>query len=85
MHEFAKPLSPNKCIMIGMYFSATNKATTDETLKVGKEFTRVVRDCLWETYHANYQGMKTELIKPYLQMIMMEVKVYTTQMCCRTK
>ena len=36
MHEFVKPLSPNKCITIGMYFSATNKATTDKTLKVKK-------------------------------------------------
>ena len=34
MHESVKPLSPNKCITIGMYFSATNKATTDKTLKV---------------------------------------------------
>ena len=37
MHEYVKPLSPNKCIMIGMYFSATNKAITDKTPKVGKE------------------------------------------------
>ena len=51
MHKFVKTLSPNKCITIGMYFSATNKATTDKTLKVGKELTRVVSDCLWETYH----------------------------------
>ena len=53
MHEFKKPLSPNhnEGITIRMYFSATNKATTDETLKVGKELTRVVRDCLWEIYH----------------------------------
>ena len=36
MHEFVKSLSPYKCIMIGMYFSATNKATTDKTLKVKK-------------------------------------------------
>ena len=39
MHESVKPLSPNKCITIGMYFSATNKATNDKTLKAGKEFT----------------------------------------------
>ena len=51
MHESVKPLSPNKCITIVMYFSATSKATTDKTLKVGKELTPVVRDCLWETYH----------------------------------
>ena len=51
MHKFVKPLSPNKCITIGMYFPATNKATTDKTLKVGEELTRVVRDCLWEVYH----------------------------------
>ena len=51
MHEFVKPLYPYKRIMIRMYFSATNKAKTDKTLKVGKELTRVVRDCLWETYH----------------------------------
>ena len=50
MHEFVKPLSPNKCIMIGMYLSANNKATTDKTPKVGKALTRVVRDCLWETW-----------------------------------
>ena len=37
MHEFVKLLSRNECIMMGMYFSATNKATTDKTLKVGKE------------------------------------------------
>ena len=51
MHKFVKTLSPNKCITIVMYFSATSKATTDKTLKVGKELTPVVRDCLWETYH----------------------------------
>ena len=50
MHEFVKPLSPNKCITIGMYFSATNKTTTDKTLKVRKELIQVVRDCLRETY-----------------------------------
>ena len=33
MHEFVKPLSHSKCIMIGIYFCATNKATTDNTLK----------------------------------------------------
>ena len=46
MHEFVTPLSPNKCIMIGMYFSAANKATTDETLKVGTELTQVNNTCL---------------------------------------
>ena len=54
MHEFVTPLSPNfsnKCITIGMYFSATTKATTDKTLRVGKELTWVMRDCLWESYH----------------------------------
>ena len=51
MHEFVKPLSPNKCITIRMYFSDTNKATTDKNLKVGKQLTRVVRYCLWKTYH----------------------------------
>ena len=51
MHEFVKPLSCNKCTMIRMYlnFFAINKVTTDKTLKVGKELTRVVRDCLWKT------------------------------------
>ena len=56
MHEFVKPLSPNKCITIGMYSSATNKATTDKILKVGKELTRVVRDCV---ENVPYQGIKT--------------------------
>ena len=51
MHEFVKPMSPNKCITIGMYFSATNKATADKTLKVGKALTQVVTDSLWEMYH----------------------------------
>ena len=46
MQKIVKPLSTNKCITIGMYFSATNKATTDKTLKVGKELTRIMRDCL---------------------------------------
>ena len=55
INEFVKPLSPNKCITIGMYFSATNKAITDKTLKVGKELTRVLRDSLWETYHTKDQ------------------------------
>ena len=36
MHESVKHLSPNKCITIGMYFSAPDKATTDKTLKVKK-------------------------------------------------
>ena len=48
MHEFVKP---NKCIMIEIYFSATNKGTTDKTLKVWNESTQVLRDCQWETYH----------------------------------
>ena len=39
MHESVKPLSPNKGITIGKYFSTTNKATTEKTLKVGKELT----------------------------------------------
>ena len=39
MHDFVKPLSPNKCIMMGMCFSAANKSTTDQILKVGKELT----------------------------------------------
>ena len=50
MYTLAKPLSPNKCITIGMYFSATNKAITDKTLKVGKELTQVMTDCVWKTY-----------------------------------
>ena len=35
-----------------MYSSATNKTTTAKTLKVGKELTWVMRDCLLdlETY-----------------------------------
>ena len=41
MHEFVKPLFPNKCIMIEMYFSATNKATSDKSLKVGKELIKL--------------------------------------------
>ena len=56
MYEFVKPLSPYKCITIRMYLSATNKATTDKTLQVGKELIRVVRDCLWETYHTKEQN-----------------------------
>ena len=51
MYQFVKPLSPNKCIVIGIYFFATNIATTDKTLKVKKELTQVVRYCLYETYH----------------------------------
>ena len=39
MHKFVKPSSPNKCIAFGMYFSATNKATTAKSLKAGKELT----------------------------------------------
>ena len=56
MHESVKHLSPNKCITIGMYFSAPDKATTDKTLKVGEELTRVVRDCV---ENVPYQGIKT--------------------------
>ena len=44
--EFVKPLSPQKCIMTGMYFSATSKATTDKSLKVGKESTPVMSNYL---------------------------------------
>ena len=37
MHEFVKPLSPNKCITISVYFSATNKGTTDKALIFGEK------------------------------------------------
>ena len=41
VHELVRPLSPNKCITIRMYFSATNKATSDKSLKVGKELIKL--------------------------------------------
>ena len=47
--ELVKPLSLNRCIMIRMYVSAANKATTDKTLKVAK--TEQSRGRLWEKYH----------------------------------
>ena len=37
-------MSPNKCITIRMYFCATNKATSDKTLKLGKNWPEA-----WET------------------------------------